>query len=209
MKLAVHFVYQARPQCEGLLAPCRKLAVAGLKDSDASCRADAARLAAAPGIETLDQLESLLADTAPEVRRVALLALGSRADLLATDELLLLLHDPDGEVRALCEKALLGRGLRSEHIQLARSMTDTRPSVRAQVPAQLEYFPDLDARVWLERLSRDESPAVRAAVVRVAGEAGLQEWVRQAAGQDPCPTVRQIAGFYSAHAQANRQPQVP
>ena len=63
--------------------------------------------------------------------------------------------------------------------------------------------PDLDTGVWLDRLTRDPSPAVRAAVVRAAGESREERWrprLRTLADQDSSPTVQQIARFYLGEA---------
>jgi HEAT repeat protein len=118
---------------------------------------------------------------------------------LPTDDVLPFLHDTDAEVRAVAEQALRSRGLQAGHLQLARQMTDPQPHVRARVPGLIQDFPDLDTRLWLERLSRDSSPAVRAAVVRAAGEDNqwqLAERMREMARGDPSATVRQIARYY-------------
>ena len=59
-----------------------------------------------------------------------------------------------------------------------------------------------DPEPWLERLSRDPDPAVRAGAARVAVEVAAERrlpvpvWVARLADADPDPTVRRIAGFY-------------
>jgi hypothetical protein len=203
LNLAVALLYPARPLPPELLLICRTLATSGLKDTRAACRAAAVRLAAAPGMEMLQQLVPLVSgptpDPAGEVRALALLALTAHDELLATDELLPFLHDPSEAVRGVCERILQSRGLTPTDIQLARRMTDPHPGVRAKVPAQVFEFPDLDTRVWLERLSRDPSPAVRAAVLRAScefGETRMYERLREMAETDPDQTVRQIAEHY-------------
>ena len=203
LALAAQFMHQARPTAPSVLAHCGDLVNSGLKDRRPECRAHAIRLASAPGVELLERVAPLLEgstrDPAPEVRVTALLALGSHEELLPTDDLLPYLHDSDGDVRTVCEQALKSRGLLGGHLQLARQMTDPQPQVRSRVPALVLDFPDLDTRLWLERLSRDGSPAVRAAVLRAAGE--TKEWrladrMREMATADPSPTVRQIARYY-------------
>jgi hypothetical protein len=191
-----------------LLQSCRTLTLAGLKDQRAECRASAVRLAAAPGVEALDRVAALVLasppDPSPEVRSLALLAVGGLEDLAATDDLLPFLHDPDPGVRGICEQALRSRGLNGPQLQLARLMTDPQPTVRAQVPSQVQEFPDLDAKLWLDRLSQDTSPAVRAAVLRASAEMPepkLQERMAAMAKGDPSPTVRQLALYYLAQQQ--------
>ncbi len=199
LPLALAAVTHSERPGDVLLHACRKLALSGLKDARADCRAGAIRLGAAPGVGVLDQVPPLLTDVSAEVRSLAVLAVGGHEDLVSTDDLLPLLHDADREVRTICDQALRSRGLGPAHVQLARAMSDPRPSVRAGVPAQVPDFPELDARVWLERLSRDSSPAVRAAVVRVAAEAvdsRLRDRLREMATNDRDQTVRQIVEFY-------------
>ena len=58
---------------------------------------------------------------------------------------------------------------------------------------------DLDASVWLRRLSQDPAPAVRAAAVRVMGQqriVDLTDRLEQMAHSDPSPTVSYLASFY-------------
>jgi hypothetical protein len=66
-----------------------------------------------------------------------------------------LLHDPDADVRLLCETVLRSRGFQGKHLKLARLITDPRPSVRLQVLEYLESDTDLEPGVWLRRLSVD------------------------------------------------------
>jgi HEAT repeat protein len=180
-----------------------------LKDAAAENRVAAVRLAAAPGIDQLAALVPLLgpvgADPAPEVRRLALVALGRSEELITTDDLLPLLHDEDVEVQLVCARALRSRGLRESHVELARAMSHPQPSVRAGVPARVLEISDLDSRVWLEKLSRDQSPAVRAAVLRMAGERRqltLRPRVEEMARNDPSPTIQQLARFYAGQLRA-------
>jgi hypothetical protein len=197
LQLAWSSLRQANPPGDLLLHACRRCSAAGLADRRADCRVLAVRLAAAPLVGLVDQLPPLLKDADAEVRGLALLAVGGLEDLVSTDELLPLLHDSDSEVRGICMQALRSRGLVPAQLQLAKAMGDPQPSVRARVPAQIDDFPELDTRVWLERLSRDSSPAVRAAAVRVAGERrDLAERLKEIVLDDPSPTVRQIADYY-------------
>src|SRR5262249_14667024 len=123
---------------EKALAPdrvtvCRNLARASLTAEDVPSRVAAIHLAMQPLVGLTDQVVALLNDPAPEVRQVALLAVGMDADTVATDDLLRWLHDPNDDVRRLCEGALRGRGLQEEHIRLGRLITDSRAAARLQV----------------------------------------------------------------------------
>jgi HEAT repeat protein len=156
-------------------------------------------------MEVLDQVVPLLQDASALVRRAALLAVGPSDALIGTDDLLQWLHDPDEEVRELCEKALRGRGLQDGHLRLGRLMTDRRPAIRLQVLESLAGIDDLEPGVWLRRLSHDPAPAVRAAAIRTASEqknADLNDRLEQMAQDDPCPTVRQLAHFYLFYPRA-------
>lgn len=182
-----------------LLHACGQLAQKCLRDSNADQRVRAVRLAARPGIELLEPLVGLLNDPSAEVRRSVILAVGGAESAVATDDLLPWLHDPDADVRRLCEKALLGRGLRDEHLQLGRLMTDRRAESRLEVLDLLQKTADLEPSIWLRRLSHDPVAAVRAAAVRAAGEqpgVHLEDRLDQMAANDPSATVRQLARFY-------------
>jgi hypothetical protein len=121
------------------------------------------------------------------------------ADKVVLDETLLpCLRDPDEEVRRLCEQALYGRGLGPEHIRLGRLLTAPEPGERLQVLDELRRTPELDAAVWLRRLSHDPAPSVRAAAVRVMGSPGLNlnDRLDQMARNDPSETVSWLANYY-------------
>jgi hypothetical protein len=133
-----------------------------------------------------------------------MLAVSNSDELIATDDLLSWLHDPDPEVRTLCETALRGRNLDEKHLKLGRLITDARPAVRLEVLRSLRSATDLEPGVWLHRLSHDPAPAVRAAAVRAATESfsvNLTDRIRQIAQADPNDTVRQIARHYLSYQQ--------
>jgi hypothetical protein len=178
----------------------RELVRVCLHDGAPENEARAVRLARRPEIQLLEQVVPLLNDPAPEVRRAALLAVGDAPAVIATDDLIQWLHDPDAEVRRLCESALrLARRLPEKHIRLGRLLTDPHPEVRLQVLDCLRRDPDLEPGVWLRRLSHDPDAAVRAAAVRaVAAQdaASLTGRLQQMAQNDPSPTVRQLARYY-------------
>jgi hypothetical protein len=182
-----------------LLSACRKLTLTCLGGETAANRMRAIRLASRSEIGLLEAVVPLLSDPIPEVRRAAMLGVGSAPNAINTDDLLPWLHDPDPSVRSLCENALRCRGLQDEHIKLGRLMSDSRPGVRLQVVDRLRRVHDLEPSVWLRQLSHDSVPAVRAAAVRAAAEQGaisLKDRLEQMAQNDPCPSVRQLAQYY-------------
>lgn len=189
------------------LRACRTMARACLRDATTEIRTRAMRLALRPGIDLIGELVPLLRDPSPEIRRNAIVAVGPMPEAIATDDLLAWLHDEDGEVRRLCEGVLRGRGLQDHHLKMARMITDPRPATRIGVLDYLRQNSDLEPGVWLRRLSRDAAPSVRAATVRFAGEDAtfdLSQRLEQMAHDDPSPTIRQLAHYYSANA--GRQP---
>lgn len=140
-----------------------------------------------------------LKDDSPEVRKACLIALSPSRDILGDDELLPFLHDSDLEVQAMADIALRSRGLSDTQINLARAISDPRPEARLQVLNFLHGDGDLEPGVWLQRLSRDAAPAVRAAAVRAASgqtRVDFRERMRNMAIEDPSPTVRELAGHY-------------
>jgi hypothetical protein len=181
----------------------RSVVSAGLKCPDSESRVRAVHLTLHAALREDGDLRAqvlpLLRDAQTPVRRAALLAVGMAQQTVNEDELLPLLHDPDAEVRRLCEAALRSRGLREDHLKLARLISDVRPSSRLEVLDHLARSTDLEPGAWLRRLSQDSSPAVRAAAVRAAAaqsEVDLSDRLRQLAQEDPSPTVRQLAEHY-------------
>jgi hypothetical protein len=186
---------------EEVRQPCRELARACLRDTDRTNRLQAVRLSLRPGLNLVELVVPLLADPDPEVRRAVLLAVGPEPDAVATDDLLRWLHDPDEEVRTLCEQALRGRGLQDVHVKLGRFLTAPQPATRLQVLDVLRKATAVEPGAWLRRLTHDPAPAVRAAAVRAAveqSEVDLTDRIEQMAQDDPSPTVRQLARYYLA-----------
>jgi len=179
---------------------CREWIRRGFQDGAAANRAQAARLAARPEVDLLPQIVPLLDDPDPGVRKAALLAVGPAPDAITTDDLLRSLHDPDEDVRRLCEAALKEcRKLSNDDVTLGRLISDSRPGMRLQVLDKLRQARDLEPGVWLRRLSHDPAPAVRAAALRAAADerrTDLSERLQQMAQSDPSPTVRQLAQYY-------------
>lgn len=194
--LAAALVNQAL-SAEQLVA-CREAIRAALRDSEAANRTEAARLAVHPRVGLARDVAPLLDDPAPEVRQMAMAAVGNAPDAIATDDLLRSLHDTDADVRRLCEVALRGRGLRPEDVLMGRLVTDASPAVRMQIFSRLPQT-GLEPGVWLRRLSQDPSPAVRASAVRASADYAQLDFsdrLEQIAREDPSPTVRQLAQHY-------------
>jgi HEAT repeat protein len=182
------------------LAECRALAKACLKDADAHNRTRAVHLALYPMLEILADVAPLVRDPDADVRRAAILAIGNSRAAISDERLATALHDTDAEVRRLCERALLGRGLSRHHIHLARLITDSRPATRLQVLFYLRDDSDLDLAVWLRLLTQDPAESVRLAAVRAAAEFAvieLHERLEEMATSDPNPTVNVWAKYYS------------
>jgi hypothetical protein len=183
-----------------LVTAIRELVRACFADPDQSNRLRAIHLARNPAIDLLGEAVVLLNDPYAEVRAGAMLGVGTSEAAISTDDLLHWLHDPDREVRRLCEKALRTRGLEDLHLRLGRMITDARAGTRLEVFELLRAAQDLDESVWLRRLSHDASAAVRAAAVRAAAEQGLAnlaDRLQQMSQNDPSATVRQLAQFYA------------
>jgi len=181
----------------------RTLVFKGIRDGAADNRLRAVHLTLHSALrqedDLLEKVVPLLRDRAASVRRAALLTVGMAEKTVSEDELLPLLHDPDAEVRRLCETALRGRGLQDDHLQLARLISDRRPSSRLEVLELLWHVEDLDLSTWLRRLSQDVDGAVRAAAVReIASQTlvDLSDRLRQMAHDDPSPAVRQLATYW-------------
>jgi HEAT repeat protein len=183
-----------------MLADCRNLACTCFKDTDSRNRRRAVHLALYPALEILTDVAPLVRDPDFEVRRAAVLAVGTSRTAISDERLAVALHDIDPEVRRLCEKALLGRGLSHRHIHLARLITDGRPAVRLQVLKHLREDSDLDIAVWLRLLSQDGAESVRLAAIRAAAELPvfeLDDRLEEMAAHDPSPTVSIWAKYYS------------
>jgi hypothetical protein len=206
LALAASLADQSTPP--ELLRACRELTKTCLSDQAAGNRVRAIGLASRPEIGLLEAVVPLLNDAVPEVRREAMLAVGSAPTAINTDILLRWLHDSDAEVQRLCEKALRSRGLRDEHVKLGRLLTDSRPELRLQVLELLRRANDLEPGIWLRHLSHDPAPAVRAAAVRAATEQtvrSLADRLEQMSQNDPCPSVRQLAQYYLTSKEYSRR----
>lgn len=190
---------------------CRAVVNGGLRVTNPQAKARAVRLAAAPQIGLKAAVVPLLDDPAAEVRRAAMLAvgpLGIGEPVIDTEDLFRWLNDADDQVRMLCEAALSTRGLEPEQIDAGRKLTHPEASERLTLLVDLERGRGgafRDPGPWLERLSRDADPAVRAGAARVAfaSRLALAGWLDRLTA-DPDPTVRQIAAYHKARAEQLR-----
>ncbi|HQR05414.1 MAG TPA: HEAT repeat domain-containing protein [Gemmatales bacterium] len=188
---------------ESLHKQSKSLVIVGIKSDQEAIRLAAIRLAVLPGLQLHEHLLPLVsgqsADLSIEVRQLALLALGEHEKLLATDDLCRFLNDPDKEVRTITERILQVRGLSHNQIKLARLMHDQSVASRAELPGLVLKTPEVDSIQWMERLSKDPAPAVRAATARAIGFSADQRMstlLRALSEQDQDQTVQQIAGYY-------------
>lgn len=199
--LAEMLLARTRPSSADLY---RQLALEGIAATDPTLRAHGIRLAMHAPLQSdetlLAKVVPFLQDKDADVRRASILAVGLADKAISVDDLIGLLQDSDAEVRRLCEAALRGRGLQDPHVKLAKLISDRRPGERLQVVHYLHEAEDLDPGVWLQRLSLDNAPAVRAAAIRFAAEdpasTEFQTRILQMARDDPSPTVRQLAMHY-------------
>jgi hypothetical protein len=205
--LALADVLADRLPAASWLASARELVRNGLTSSTVEARVRAIHLTAHAHFQSDTELRQavlpFLHDADAHLRCAAVVALAPARDLINEEELLPLLHDPDTAVRRLCTTALRSRGLNDDHILLGGLATDARPAARLEVLPLLEgaELAPGEAGTWLRRLCHDASPAVRAAAVRAGAlqsEIDLTDLLRQMAGNDPSPTVRQLAAYYSA-----------
>lgn len=202
-----------RPDQAALLGDCRELTRRCLCDPDPATRLRAVQFAVHPRLGLLEEVLLRLNDPAAEVRREAMLAAHSAPEaIMKTENLLRWLHDPDEDVRRLCEAVLRGRHLSEKHLRLGRLLTDERASVRLQVLKSLHADSDLEPGVWLRLLSIDPEPAVRVAAVRAAvtdPRIDLSDRLDQMIQSDPSPTVSQLARYYLSCQQRPKSPTLP
>lgn len=159
----------------------------------------AIHLALSPEAGMTELCIAALQDKNVEVRKVAILACAPAIDTISVDSLLPCLHDAEPEIRTYCESALIARGLKKEHIQLGRLITDPRPSKRLEVLDSLMDDNDLDQGLWLRKLSHDSSPAVRVAALRqmsLQDGTELHDRIDQMSRSDPSKTVSDLAIYY-------------
>jgi hypothetical protein len=185
---------------------CRTAVRIGLKSAAPGVRVAAIRAAIHPSVGLRNEVTPLLAAAEPEVRRNAMLAIGPASDtevVIGDEELFRWLHDSDADVRSLCRAALQSRGRSDSEIALGKRLVDPDAGERLKLLLDLRYDDELtDVEPWLERLSHDGDPSVRAGAARVALELGAERmrsvpaWVSRLAEADSDLTVRRIVRVY-------------
>lgn len=163
-----------------------------------------------PEIDALEAITPLVDDPCPEVRRAAVVALGPVRDgklaAVPDETLLRCLHDSDAEVRQFAEMGLKSRGRTPREIRLGRRYAAPNPAERQKLLIDLADEDELDATVWIERLTADSDPSVRAGAARLAADrnADLVDRLAQMSRSDPDATVRRIAEYYRQKMLARR-----
>ena len=191
-------------KCPDAGAHAREMVRAGLSAPTPAGRTRAVGLTLLPAIGLKMEAAPRLDDPDAGVRRAAMLVVGPTAEdgppIVDDESLFKYLHDADAEVRDLCASALRSRGLDDEQVALATKLASPDPSDRLRLLLDLRSAGEAvrDPGPWLERLSRDADPAVRAGAVRVGYETRLAfaGWADKMAVADPDPTVRRLAGYY-------------
>jgi hypothetical protein len=187
-------------------AKARTIVTAALKDKAPEQRVLGIAVAMREELNLLPAVVPLLSDPEAVVRRAAMLVLGpiheggggAEKPLVENDDLIRWLHDPDAEVRRLCEMSLRSRGLAERDVRLGRELTDPDPMGRLQLLLDLPGEDDINLAAWLKKLSDDPDSAVRAGAARVAAERDVDfaERLDQMSQSDPDGTVRKIAEHY-------------
>ncbi|WP_439624799.1 hypothetical protein [Gemmata sp.] len=199
------------------VAKCRAVVAAGLVMPEPATRVFTTRLAMHPDVQMRGELVPLLAAPEADVRRAALFAVAAAEGepLIGDEELFHYLHDPDDGVRKVCRDALVGRDRTETEIGLGRRLTDPDPLERLKLLLDLRYDDDVaDPDPWLERLSRDPEPAVRAGAARVAIEVATERqllvpvWIARVSDTDSDGTVRRVAKFFRKQAAARTDQQI-
>lgn len=185
---------------------CREAVALGLTLPDLTARLVAIRLSMHPDVRMGADLLPLLHAAEPEVRQAALFAAATVIDgdpLIADEDLFRWLHDPDEGVRRVCYDSLVSRDRSDAEIGLGRRLTHPDARERLKLLLDLRFDDDVaDPEPWLERLSRDSEPAVRAGAVRVMAELAQNRrqpcpgWVSRVALTDANPIVRRVATYF-------------
>jgi hypothetical protein len=103
------------------------------------------------------------------------------------------LNSNDLLVRARAEEELAREGFTEFHMELARQLTNPDANVRRALAESLPAIPDIDARVWLVWLSRDDNTEVRLAAMAVmatTGDPSTMRRIEQMAREDSDPRVQ-------------------
>ncbi len=194
------------------LPRCREIVRQALQHRSADVRVQAIQLTMRPELNQKMEVVACLQAPEADVRRAAMLAVGpasSGSAVIGDEDLFPWLNDADLQVQMLCEAALSTRGLEPEQITAARKLSSPDASERLKLLIDLRSNREAirDPGPWLERLSRDTDPAVRAGAARVAYECKLSfaSWLDRLAKDDPDGTVRQIVQFHRNQAAELKQ----
>lgn len=189
---------------------CRVVVTEAIKLQDFDTCLAAVRLAIHPDIKLRKELTPFLSSPEPQMRGAALFAVAVGGDgepAIGDEELFRWLHDSDPTVRKICRDALVSRERSDADIALGRRLTHPDATERLHLLLDLRYDDELpDPEPWLERLSHDPEPAVRAGASRVAVELATMRsqpcpaWVARIADTDPHPSVRFVAAYYRSLA---------
>jgi HEAT repeat protein len=197
--------------CEpDVVVPVKGLVAHTAQSESVDVRIKSIAAALRPEIDYLEAIIPLVDDPCPEVRRAAVLALGPVADgkkpAVGDEMLLRCLHDSDAEVRQFAEMGLKSRGRTPREIRLGRRYAAPSAAERQKLLIDLAEEDELDTTVWLERLTNDSDPSVRAGAARLASErnADLADRLAQMSRSDPDQTVRRIAEYYRQRMLARR-----
>jgi HEAT repeat protein len=189
---------QATPE---LTAKVNQLMTDVLGRGNEAARQELAAVALTPGTAP-EVVAKLLTDSAVDVRRAMLVALGNPASREAgrVEELFAAAHDPDADNRALARAALANTGLAPGDIAAGIKMVSPNAAEKLTLLFELRWGQTVvkDPGVWLKRLATDPEPAVRVAAVRVANELGIGTggWDKTLAETDPNAQVRWLAQFF-------------
>jgi hypothetical protein len=94
------------------------------------------------------------------------------------------------------ENELRQRGFGEFQVELARRLTHENPVVRRQLAESVPSMPQIDRKVWLIWLSRDEDADVRLialSIMATSGDPELMKRVEQIARQDSDPRIQRQA----------------
>jgi hypothetical protein len=185
---------------------CRGVTAESLKLPTVEAKLAALRLAIHPDIRLRAEVLPLMSAAEAPLRGAALFAAALPGDgepVLNDEDLFRWLHDPDAAVRQVARDALVARDRTDTEIALGSRLKHPDPTERLKLLLDLRYDDDVvDPEPWLERLSRDPEPAVRAGAARVVVEVALARsqscpvWLARIADADPHPTVRFVAAYY-------------
>lgn len=176
-------------------APALEIVVRGATDEDPAIRRIAMEILAGSGAAADEALLRGLRDDEQDVRSAALRGLARGRDPSAAPEVLPLLEDPEGAVRALAVDALVAcSGPGGSSHSLRPLLDDEDPRVRARAAAALLRSGWAgEARDALEAMAGSPRPNWRAEAISALGGAGHDRDVVVGGLSDRDPAVRRVA----------------